>query len=481
MRRIIVAVIVLVIVLGGSWFAYQVTAQEKEPPPPDYETYEVATGDIASTVSTTGSIEPAAEVNLAFRATGLVDEVYVDVGDNVKTGDILASLDTNDMLLTLEQAQINKRLAEIRLAQAQREPNAVDIAAAEAAVESARANLAAARAAYQDLLRGPSDAQRLAMEANEKRAKVQLDAAQRAYNEIDHLPNAAMLPQAVQLQQATIEYEVAKANVENTLAPPTAGQKAQALAQIAGAESAVVQAEAALDRLTRGTAKEDLEALQIQVDQAEIAVKQAERALENTELFAPIDGVVSAINIRSNEFPTPGLPAIVLTDTSGFHIELNVDEIDIAQLAVGQPALVTVDALNDLELNGVVSQIDPVAGSGLPGAGGGGGIVTYRVRIDIEPTDVPLRPGLTAAVSIVTDEARDIIVLPNRVIRIDRQTGQPYVEKIVDGVPQRVDIEIGLRNEQFSEIVSGLEVGDEIAVRRTATGEILRQQMFGGG
>ena len=72
-------------------------------------------------------------------------------------------------------------------------------------------------------------------------------------------------------------------------------------------------------------------------------------------------------------------------------------------------------------------------------------------------------------------------MLPNRVIRIDRQTGQPYVEKIVDGVPQRVDIEIGLRNEQFSEVVSGLEVGDEIAVRRTDTGEVLRQQMFGGG
>ena len=120
-----------------------------------------------------------------------------------------------------------------------------------------------------------------------------------------------------------------------------------------------MQAEATLDRLTRGPAEEDLAALQVQVDQADIAVRQAESALENTELTAPIDGVVSAINIRPNEVPNPALPAIVLTDTSDFHIELDVDEIDIAQLAVGQPAVVTIDALNDLELNGVVSRIEP--------------------------------------------------------------------------------------------------------------------------
>ena len=479
MRRIIITVVILAVVVAASWFMYQVTAKEKEPPPPDYEVYSVESGDIAATVSTTGSIEPASEANLAFRGAGVVDVVYPQVGDSVKAGDILARLGSDELQLALEQAQINKRLAEIRITQTQKEPETIDIAAAEAAVESARANVEAARASYQDLLRGPTASQRQAAEASEKRAKVLLDAAQRAYNEIAHMPQAAMFPQAIQLEQATIDYEVAKANVRNTLTPATAGQKAGALAQIAGAESGVVQAEAALERLKRGVAQEDLDILKAQVDQADIAVRQAQLALGNTELVASIDGVVSSINIRANEMPTPGLPAIALTDTSDFHVELNVDEIDIAQLALGQPVLVTVDALEDVELAGNVSKIDPVAGSG--GLTPGNTIVTYRVTIAIDSTDVQLRPSLTAAVSITTDEARDVVILPNRVIRLDRQTGQPYVEVIEDGIPQRVDIVIGLRNEQFSEIVSGIEIGDELAVRRTNTGDVIRQQMFGGG
>jgi len=479
MRRIIIAVVILAVVVAASWFMYQATANEKEPPPPDYEVYAVEAGDIASTVSTTGSIEPAFSANLAFRGAGVIDAVYPQVGDSVRSGDVLARLGTDELQLALEQAQINKRLAEIRVAQAQLEPEAIDIAASESAIESAHANIVAARASYQDLLNGPTASQRLAAEASEKRAKVLLDAAQRAYNEIAHMPQAAMFPQAIQLEQSTIDYEVAKANVQNTLTTATAGQKAAALAQIAGAESAIVQAEAALARLQRGASQEDLDVLQAQVDQADIAVRQAQLALANTELVASIDGVVSSINIRANEMPTPGLPAISLTDTSDFHVELNVDEIDIAQLALGQPVLITVDALEDVELTGNVSQIDPVAGSG--GLTPGNAIVTYRVTIVIDPTDVQLRPSLTAAVSITTDEARGVVVLPNRVIRLDRQTGQPYVEVIEDGIPQRRDIFIGLRNEQFSEIVSGIEIGDELAVRRTNTGDVIRQQMFGGG
>ncbi len=478
MRRVITAIVILAVVVAASYFMYQVTAEEKEPPPPDYEIYPVSVGDIASTVSTTGSIEPASEANLAFRGAGVVDEVYPQVGDSVQAGEILARLDTDELQLAMEQAELNKKLAEIRVTQTLQEPEAIDIAAAEAAIESARANVEAARASYQDLLRGPTASQRQAGEATEKRAKVLLDAAQRAYNEIAHFPQAAMFPQAIQLEQATIDYEVAKANSQITLTSATAGQKASALAQITAGESAILQAEAALERLQRGVSQADIDILQAQVDQADIAVRQSQLALENTELAANIDGVVSSINIRANEIVNPGLPAIVLTDTSDFHVELNIDEIDIAQLALGQPVLVSIDALDDVEMTGIVSKIDPVSGSGaLPTANS---IVTYRVTVDIDPNDVQLRPGLTAAVAITTDEARDVVVLPNRVIRLDRQTGQPYVEVLEEGIPQRVEVVIGLRNEQFSEILSGVEVGDELAVRRTNTGDVLRQQMFGG-
>lgn len=479
MRKIIIALVFIVLVSTASWFVYQATAQEKEPPPPDYDTYTVTLGDIAAQVTAVGTIEPLAEVNLTFRGTGRVADLNVKLGDSVRTGQVLARLDTAELQLAKEQAQIGLRLAQANLAKAEKPADSIEIAAAEAALESAKAARTAAQAAYEDLLRGPTAAQRKVAEANAERARVMLESAQQAYDRIASLPNAGMMPQAVQLQQATIDYEVAKANVESTLAPPTASQKASALAQIAQADSAVVQAQATLQRLQKGISAEDLAILQAQVDQAEIAVRQAELALSNAEIVTPMDGIVGLLNIHLNETYTPGIPAIVISNPTAFHVELNIDEIDIGQLAVGQSAEITVDALDNAKVRGTVSNIAPVAGGG-DSSLGGSTLVTYQVIVNLDPTDLPLRPGMTASVAITTNKAENVVVIPNRVMRLDRKTGETYVEKIVDGIPTRVNVEIGLRNEQFSEIMSGLQAGDELAIRRLDTGETLRRQFFGG-
>ncbi len=478
MRKWIIALVVLVVVIGGSFFAYQATAKEKEPPPPDYEVYTVTRGDIYATVSSTGVIEPAQEVKLTFKGAGKVKEILVDIGDPVKKNQVLARLEDDELQLQLKQAQTNLKMAKANLAKAKTPADETDIAAARAQLESARAQADAARAAYKALLAGPTPAQRKVAEAQLKRAEAALKHAQQAYDQIANQPNAGMMPQAIQLQQATIDYETAKANLEVTLAPPTESQKAQALAQIAAADAAVAQAEATLQRLLNGPSQADLAVLETQVEQAEIGVKSAELALKNVQLISPIDGVVGVINIRPNEFPNPAQPAMIVADPEGFHIKLNVDELDIGQIEVGQTALITVDALNDAQLTGIVSRIAPVANTTPVG---GGAITTYEVIINIDPTDQPLRSGMTATVAIITDKAEDVIVIPNRVMHLDETTRQPYVEKIVDGVPTRVDIELGLRNEQYSEVVSGLEEGDQLAIRRVDTGEILRSQFFGGG
>ena len=476
MRRILLVLLVLVVVGGVSWAAYQATAGGKEPPPPDYEVYTVATGDIASTVTATGSIEPTDEVELSFRGAGRVAELLVKVGDKVEVGQVLARLESDDLKLARDQAGVGLRIAKARLTQTLRPADDADIAASVAQVASAKASLAAARASYQSLVEGPNPAQRRSAEAAQDRARAVLQQAQSAYDQVAHLPNVAMMPQSLQLQQATIDYEVAKANVENTLAAATDAQKANASAQIAQAQAAVAQAEAALARLQRGALPEDIEVLAAQVEQSQIALDQADLGLKNVELTAPIAGTVGDISIREGEFPNPGRPAIALTGAGGYDIELNVDEIDIPKVAVGQRADISLDALPDAKLTGVIGRIAPVAGSSDLGSS----IVTYKVTIDVDPTDQPLRPGLTATVIITTDQAQNVVVLPNRVIRIDRDNGQPYVEKLVNGVPERVDIQTGLRNEQFSEVYAGVQAGDELAVRRTGSGEVLRQQFFGG-
>jgi len=478
MRRALIALLILAVVGGSSWFVYQQSAQKKEAPEPDYEIYTVEQGDIFATVSSTGVIEPNVEVKLSFKGSGKVKEILVAVGDEVEQNQVLARLEDDELQLQLKQAQVNKKLAEANLAKAKASADETDIAAAQAQVASARAQADAARAAYQDLLNGPSANQRKVAQSQLERARVALKHAQENYDKIASMPNASMMPQAIQLEQATIDYETAQANLAVTLAPATASKKAQALAQIAAADAAIAQAEASLARLQAGPKATDLAVLETQVEQAGIGIESAELGLKNTQLIAPIAGIVGSINIHTNEFPSPSRAAMVISDPSGFHIKLNVDELDIGHIKVGQTAHVTVDALDDAEISGQVARIAPVATSA---SVGGSTIVTYEVIINLDASGQPLRSGMTATVAIVTQQAVGVLLVPNRVMHLDETTRKPYVEKIVDGVPTRVDIELGLRNEQFSEVISGLEEGDELAIRRIGTGEMMRKQLFGGG
>ncbi len=461
MRRTLIIALILVAVVGGSLFSYQIFAQDKTNTSPEFETYVVKRGNLISTVSATGSIEPEQTVALAFKSPGRVAEVLVEEGQRVQAGQVLARLDTAELELALAQAQATLRINEARLAQLHKGPDESDVLAAQA-------QLASAQAAYRQLLQGPSEDEKRAAKAAVERARAALEQAQAAYDQVAHLPNVGMLPQSVQLRQATIELEAAEAQYRIKTAPPTEAQIAQAQAQIA-------QAQANLDRLLKGPSEEEIIIAEAQVAQAQAAVDQARLAIENAILRAPFDGVVATVNIHPGELVGGGAqPAIVLIDPSRFHIDVKVDEVDIGYVKEGQSVKVMIDALPDAEIRGRIERIAPVAQTA-------GGVVSYDVTIVIEPTDAPLRAGMTATADIVTAELKDVLIVPNRVIRIDREANKTYVEKVIDGIPVRTEIVIGARNEQFSQVLRGLQEGDVLAIRNISGREILRRSMFGGG
>jgi HlyD family secretion protein len=148
-----------------------------------------------------------------------------------------------------------------------------------------------------------------------------------------------------------------------------------------------------------------------------------------------------------------------------------VDEIDIDQITVGQEVQITLDALPDRTIPGVIAEIAPTA------VASGAGVVTYLVTINLEPGEVQLRPGMTVNASIVVEEIEDVLVVPNWAIRLDRESGQAFVNRLrADGTIEEVPIETGLRNDQFSEVLAGLEEGDVVAV----TSEREGLNFFGG-
>ena len=453
MKRFVTIILILAVVIVGSFYGYELFAQEKEPEAPDFDSMAVERGTIISTVSATGSIEPQARVLPSFKGAGRVAGVLVQEGQEVKAGGLLAHLETAELELALAQAETGLTISRAQLAKAQTEPNPSDLAAAEAA-------LASTQAAYRELLKGPSEDELQVAKGNVERARMILDQAQAAYDKVAHLPNVAMLPPSLQLQQATLDHELAQTNYRLATRGPSEAQKAAALAQIA-------QAQATLDRLKEGLSVEDLDIARAQVRQAEVAVEQALLALDGTRLTAPFDGVITAVNIKAGELSSSARPAFEMTDLSHFHINVNVDEIDIGIVEVGQQASISLDALPEAKIAGRVASIAPTANLET-------GVISYRLRIDLEPTNAPLRSGMSAMASIITARADNVLVVPNRLIQIDRQNDRAYVERVEEGLPVRVEIQIGMRNEQQSEVVAGLEEGDVLAIRQVSSLEQLR-------
>jgi HlyD family secretion protein len=198
----------------------------------------------------------------------------------------------------------------------------------------------------------------------------------------------------------------------------------------------------------------------------------SELRLRQAQLIAPIDGRVASVLIKEGEQATPGAPAVTLVNEGAFHITVNVDEIDIDQIEVGQPVAITLDALPDRPVTGTVSEIAPTSNAT-------SGVVTYLVTINIdEGQSEGLRPGLSASAIITVDEVNDVLVVPNWAIRLNRETGEAFVLlKAADGTISEVVVETGLRNDQFSEVVSGLNEGDVVVLTNVREG----LNFFGGG
>jgi HlyD family secretion protein len=366
----------------------------------------------------------------------------------------------SDLELAVRQAEVGLRQAEAQLRQLDAPPGASDVAAAEAA-------LASAQAGYQELLKGTDADQLASANAQVEQARVQLEQAQQAYDRIKDRPDAGLMPQALQLQQATIAFETAQAQYRVATKGANTAQLAQARAQIA-------QAQASLDRLREGPKAEQVEIAQAGVDQAQIALEQARNRLDDAQIIAPWAGIVTRVNIVPGAFAQPAAPAIEMADDGQFHLSVEVDEVDIAGIREGQPVSIEVDALPESVLTGRVASIAP-AGRNTPTGG-----VAYDVRIDFDPSDAPLRAGMSATATIISSTRENVLLIPNRSVQLERETGRTFVERLADGQPQRVEVRLGLRNEQLAEVREGLADNDQLAIRSRSSLEQL-QQSFGGG
>ena len=410
-------------------------------------------GTIRASVSASGKINPAATVNLNFGAPGTVKEILVSEGQSVKANDVLARLDTGELELAVKQAE--QALATQQLMYSQTiSPTLADVDAAKAAVASASANL--------KQLQGNPDALQLqiarlqADSANESKHQMQLRWDQISDKPFGGIPRDTLQSQMAQAamaaQIAELQYDIAKRGGTD--------------AQIAAARAQVAQAQAQLNKLLGDDRSRALAAAQLK--QAELNLEVARQRLTDSQLVSPIDGIVSDLNISVGEQVGAGglKPAAVVADLSSFHIDVDIDENSIGALKEEQPVVITVDALPDQTLTGRVDRIAPTATET-------GGVVTYKVIVGLDKTAAPVRGGMSANSDIITEVRDNVLIVPNWTIRIDRQTGQAYVNVKRGDKVEEIEIVTGLRNSNESEVKSGLNEGDVLVVPQ-------KSGLFGG-
>jgi HlyD family secretion protein len=512
MLRALKTILILALVIGVGVAGYLFFGAEREPQEPDYEVVSVRREIVTARVSAMGTIMPGRQANLTFKGSGRVSELLVAEGALVEDEQLLASLDVRELELALEQAQVSLEVSKTQLAQVEAGPSGGDLAAALAQLSSAqasyeqvsagpnpedistaRANLTSAQAALRTVRQGPSEQEITVALSNLEQARISLELAQAEYDRVSWMDGIGALPQSLNLQQATINYEAAQANYELATQGANDSQVRSAEAQVVQAQGAldrllsspstndltvaeaqVAQAQANYDRLLDTPSEQEVAIARQQVRQAEIGVAQAELMLSGALLTAPFAGTVVHVNIEEQTMAQPGVPALTLVDLSHLYVDVSVDEIDIPEIGYGQEAILTLDALPGILIPAYVERVAPTSTID-------GGIVSYQVRVGIIEPDHRLRAGMTANVEIITARHPDALVVPNRAIRIDRQASRTYLEKLVGQRPVETDVEVGVRGEQFTQILTGLTDGDQVIIRGVTSLDRLRETFGASG
>lgn len=242
-------------------------------------------------------------------------------------------------------------------------------------------------------------------------------------------------------------------------------------------------------------AKAQLALDQASVAQHEAQLKAARINLDYTNIVSPVDGTVVSRNVTQGQtvaasFQTPTL-FLIATDLTEMQVDTNVSESDIGRIAVGDQATFTVSAFPERQYQGRVQQVRqaPLTIQN---------VVTYDVVIAVSNTDLTLKPGMTASVRIATSRVDNVLRVPGQALRYRPAANVPeqgaadtpaadasadasqaqnhtgFVWVLADGEARRVPVTLGLEDDRYTEIASGLREGETVIVSETKAAPRMR-------
>jgi len=417
----------------------------------------VQRGDLTIEITAAGNLALSRTEDLAFDLfyqEGTVEEVLVEEGDTVEEGQVLAKLDISEWEEELEELEDQVTAAERQLTAKQR-----DLLQKEVSVINAENALERAEDDWLDTLTAGTKVRRLE-------------------NRLDwYLENEPGDTEKIN----EIKDDLDKAWDDFSRAASDSVEASEVTAKEIGLELAQAQLEDA--QIAIDDAQKDLEDAQEELDEAKS---------KSPVITAPFDGFITRVNVEGGDEVLTGTVAVQLADPNKFEADILVSEMDILQVELGGEAWVQVDAIPGLSLPAEVTHISPTATIQ-------SGVVNYEVEVEVKsieevmqkrqqgqgkqqgqtptmiPEDFQLREGLTVTVSIIADQRNDILLVPNAAITT--QGKQTYVQVISpDGTIEERAIQTGISDWQYTEVTSGLDEGEQVAVPQGAATTSTTQQ-----
>jgi len=427
--------ILIILMLAGaaSGGAYYWQRDHKDPSAagPKTSTAKVERGRISMEVATTGRIVANLDVDIKCKASGQVIYLPYDVSDPVTSGTVIIELDPVDELRVVKQAEVGLTASKAKLVQAKQ---SLQVAERTLKTEQERAQSALKSA-----------------EAREADARAKADRMQ------------ALLEKKLASQE---EYETVKT---------------VAVSAVTDLETAKVKIEELkTQEMALELKRQDVKLAETEVDSDEIQLSIQNQRLKDTRVFAPLDGVLAARTVQIGQIIASGVSNVgggttilTISDLSHIFVLASVDESDIGKVQVGQPAMITADAFPSVTFMGKVVRI---ATRGVNTTN----VVTFEVKIEVTSENKQmLKPEMTTNIEIVAARKEDVPLIPADAI--SRRMGKETVLVMKDdGTSEPRPVQIGINDGFRAEVLSGLEEGETVVIRKSDMESRWRGGMRGG-
>ncbi len=395
-----------------TWFYLFPSNGSEEPQKPVFKTSEILRGDLLVKISATGIVEPNFKVEVKSKASGEVLSFPFEEGDHVKKGALLLQLDKSDEKRNVAKARTELSSSSAKLKKAetalllQKTKYDSDIKSSQSEIETALANL----------------------KESEDKLKRQSELFGKKFVSQESLDRAKTL---------------FKVNQENLIQAQTRLQTAK-------------------DSIHDITMKKnEIELVQSEVIRSGIAMAEVEERLDETEIFAPIDGVIIEKLVEEGQIIASGISNVsggtaiaTIADMSRLFIIADIDETDIGSVKIGHAVRITADAFPNKIFKGKVTRIAP---QGVID----NSITIFKAKIEVQGTGKTLlKPMMSANIDIVTRQIKDTVYVTRAGIRKDEEGEFAVILK--NDQPEKVRIKTGIKNPIHIQIISGLNPDEEV-------------------